>query len=36
MLGALGRDASASVLSYEGIVGVGSPIVRFERQVPVR
>ncbi|MBI4252049.1 MAG: hypothetical protein HY618_06270 [Candidatus Tectomicrobia bacterium] len=30
LLGALGPGARGSVLSYEGIVGVGSPIVRFE------
>ncbi|MFQ5694272.1 MAG: hypothetical protein ACE5IM_14705, partial [Nitrospinota bacterium] len=30
LLGALGPKPSVSVLSYEGIIGVGSPIVRFE------
>ncbi len=30
LLGALGTLPVASVLSYEGIVGVGSPIIRFE------
>ncbi len=34
LFGAMGGDLSASVLSYEGIVGVGSPIVRFEQKVP--
>ncbi len=30
LLGAIGTLPVASVLSYEGIVGVGSPIIRFE------
>ncbi len=30
LLGAMGTFPVASVLSYEGIVGVGSPIIRFE------
>ncbi len=29
LLGAMGAKPSASVFSYEGVVGVGSPIVRF-------
>ena len=34
LFGAMRGDLSASVLSYEGIVGVGSPVVRFDQKVP--
>jgi hypothetical protein len=30
ILGAMGREVSATVLSYEGVVGVGSPLIRFD------
>ncbi|MBT3433132.1 MAG: hypothetical protein HOC91_01375 [Nitrospinaceae bacterium] len=35
LLGALGPKPSTKVLSYEGIVGVGSPIIEFERKILV-
>ena len=30
ILGAMGREVSATVLSHEGVVGVGSPLIRLD------